>query len=178
MKSKIYLLAFLLIVFLSCAKENDSPNHGFKYSDFENNLKPDMTYKSIVAKFGAPLKDIGFGIHIYVYQLTDSSEIWIGYTDKILYARHVDKDGQVINTIIGDNLFSHTYDYFKDNLKSDMTYNSIVAKFGTPSKDIGSGIHIYVYQLTDSTEIWIGYTDKILYARHVDKNGQIIDNFI
>jgi hypothetical protein len=137
-----------------------------------------MTYDSIVAKFGEPSNDIGSGIHIYVYPLTDSTEIWIGYTDKILYARHVDKNGQIINTIIGDKLYSLTYDYFKDNLKPDMTYDSIVAKFGEPSNDIGSGIHIYVYQLIDSTEIWIGYTDKIIYERHMDKNHQIIENII
>jgi hypothetical protein len=100
MKSKIYLLAFFLAVFFSCSKENDSTKYEFKYSDFEKNLKPDMTYNSIVAKFGAPLKDIGSGIHIYVYQLTDSTEIWIGYTDKILYAKHVDKNGQIIKNII------------------------------------------------------------------------------
>ena len=126
MKSKIYLFVLLFIVFMACAKENDSIDDGFKYSDFEDNLKSDMTFNSIVAKFGTPSKDIGSGIHIYVYQLTDSSEIWIGYTDIILYARHVDKNGQVINTIIGDNLYSHTYYYFKDNLKPDMTYDSII----------------------------------------------------
>jgi hypothetical protein len=59
-----------------------------------------------------------------------------------------------------------------------MIYNSIVAKFGEPSNDIGSGIHIYVYQLIDSTEIWIGYADKIIYVRHMDKNHQIIENII
>ena len=100
MKSKIYLFAFYLIVFLSCTKENNSTKHRFIYSDFKDNLKPDQTYNSIIAKFGEPSKDIGSGIHIYVYQLTDSSEIWIGYTDKILYARHVDKNGQIIENII------------------------------------------------------------------------------
>jgi len=99
-KNKIYLLAFFLVVFLSCTKENNSTTHGFIYSDFENNLKSDMTYNSIIAKFGEPSKDIGTGIHIYVYQLTNSSEIWIGYTDKILYARHVDNNGQIIENII------------------------------------------------------------------------------
>lgn len=59
-----------------------------------------------------------------------------------------------------------------------MNYNAIVAKFGEPSKDIGSGIHIYVYILSDSTEVWIGYTDKILYARHLDKNHLLIENLI
>jgi hypothetical protein len=80
--------------------ENDSTLHELKYSDFKNSLKSDMTYNLIVAKFGAPSKDIGSGIHIYVYQLTDSTEIWIGYTDKILYARHVDKNGQIIENLI------------------------------------------------------------------------------
>lgn len=65
-----------------------------------------------------------------------------------------------------------------NNLKPDMTYDSIVAKFGEPSKDLGSGIHIYVYVLTDSTEIWIGYADKIIYARHMDKDYQIIEIII
>ena len=100
MKSKIYLLSFFLVVFCSCVTEIDSTKHGLKYSDFENKLKPDMTYNSIVAIFGVPLKDIGSGIHIYVYQLADSSEIWIGYSDKILYARHMDKNGQIIENLI------------------------------------------------------------------------------
>jgi len=100
MKCKIYLLTFFLVVFLSCTKENNSTKHGFVYSDFGNNLKPDMTYDSIVAKFGEPSNDIGSGIHIYVYQLTDCTEIWIGYTDKIIYARHVDKNHQIIENII------------------------------------------------------------------------------
>jgi shikimate 5-dehydrogenase len=163
---------------MSCSKENNSTKQGFTYSNFENNLKSDMNYNSIVAKFGEPSNDIGSGIHIYVYQLIDSTEIWIGYADKIIYARHMDKNQQILNTIIEDKPYSLTYDYFKDNLKPDMIYNSIVAKFGEPSNDIGSGIHIYVYQLIDSTEIWIGYADKIIYVRHMDKNHQIIENII
>lgn len=100
MKSKIYLFAFFLLVFLSCTKENDSTKPRFEYSDYKDNLKPDMTYNSIVAKFGEPSKDIGSGIHIYVYQLTDSTEIWIGYTDKIIYARYMDKNHQIIENLI------------------------------------------------------------------------------
>lgn len=67
-----------------------------------------------------------------------------------------------------------TYGYFADNLKPDMTYEKITKTFGTPARDIGSGIHIYVYPLTDSTEIWIGFTDKIMYAKQVDKNRNVI----
>jgi len=99
MKNKIYLLAFFLAVFLSCTNESDFTKNGFTYSDFENNLQSGMTYDSIVAKFGEPSNDIGSGIHIYVYQLSDSTEIWIGYTDKILYARHVDENGQILKNL-------------------------------------------------------------------------------
>lgn len=55
-----------------------------------------------------------------------------------------------------------------------MKYESIVPIFGKPDRDIGSGIHVYVYELKDSTEVWIGYLDMILYARHVDKDQNIL----
>ena len=77
-----------------------------------------------------------------------------------------------------DNDKQLTYEYFKNSLTSQMDYNAIVEEFGQPDKDIGSGIHIYVYELDDSTEIWIGYTDQILYARHFDKNQQLLDTLI
>ncbi|MBK9736505.1 MAG: hypothetical protein IPO92_16720 [Saprospiraceae bacterium] len=96
---KIILSTFLLVAFYSCTNENNLIKRELTYSDFKDNLKIDMTYDSIVAKFGEPLKDIGSGIHIYVYQLTDATEIWIGYTDKILYARHMDKNGQLLESI-------------------------------------------------------------------------------
>ena len=71
-----------------------------------------------------------------------------------------------------------TYDYFSTQLKVDMNYDAIVSKFGQPSADKGSGIHIYVYKLDDGTEIWIGYADKIIYARQMDSNGQLLRTII
>ena len=70
-----------------------------------------------------------------------------------------------------EQILNPTLENFQTYLKIDMTYNAIVTKFGSPSKDIGSGIHIYVYSLPDSTEIWIGYSDKLLYARQIDGQG-------
>ena|SRR5215204_3590306 len=67
-----------------------------------------------------------------------------------------------------------TVEYFKLHLKMEMNYTAITQKFGQPDAEKGSGIHIYVYQLQDGTAVWIGYTDKILYARHVDNNDQLI----
>ena len=68
--------------------------------------------------------------------------------------------------------------YFIAYLKADMNYTDIVNQFGNPDGDIGSGIHIYYYDLNDGTKIYIGYVDKILYARHVNSNGQLIHTII
>lgn len=64
--------------------------------------------------------------------------------------------------------------YFETHLKAGMDINAIKLEWGEPDGDIGSGIHIYVYDLKDNTEIWIGYTDIIMYARQVDSNRQLI----
>jgi len=67
-----------------------------------------------------------------------------------------------------DDARRDTADYFREKLNAEMTYKDILKHFGKPHEDRGSGIHIYVYKLSDNTEIVIGFTDKILYARHVD----------
>jgi hypothetical protein len=102
MKSKTYFLTFLVVfaISVSCTKDSKSAKEGLNYSDFEKSLKAEMTYNTIVSIFGEPDSDIGSGIHIYVYRLIDSTEVWIGYTDKILYARHVDNEQQFIGTLI------------------------------------------------------------------------------
>jgi hypothetical protein len=71
-----------------------------------------------------------------------------------------------------------TMQYFDANLKADMKYDDIVNLFGQPDGDLGSGIHIYYYDLRDGSRIVIGYADKILYARHVSANGQVVHNII
>jgi hypothetical protein len=83
-----------------------------------------------------------------------------------------------VNIAKTTNMQALTYFYFREHLKPAMNFNDIAAKFGKPAKDIGSGIHIYVYPLADGTEIWIGYAGKILYAKQVDKNRQIIQSII
>ena len=101
MKTKIYFFAFFLVIFIACKKENELSKPELTYAYFKDNLKSDMTYNSIVTKFGEPSKDIGSGIHIYVFQLSDSTQIWIGYDgDKIMYATHMDKNQQLILKII------------------------------------------------------------------------------
>jgi hypothetical protein len=60
------------------------------------------------------------------------------------------------------------------NLTKDASVIDIVSVVGKPDKDIGSGIYIFVYELEDSTEVWIGaaYLDKPpMYIVHVLKDG-------
>lgn len=71
-----------------------------------------------------------------------------------------------------------TLAYFEEHLKADMNYEKLKRTFGEPDNDIGSGIHIYLYNLQDGTKIQIGFVDSILYARHVDANGQLIDKLL
>lgn len=102
MKPHFFFLAVLLTILFGCAKETPvvQQDTAKTSADFETNLKSDMDYKTIVSTFGQPTKDIGSGIHIYVYVLSDATEIWIGYVDKILYARHMDKNQQLIKVLI------------------------------------------------------------------------------
>jgi hypothetical protein len=67
-----------------------------------------------------------------------------------------------------------SFEYFEKHLKPDMKYNEFRLIFGEPDEDIGSGIHIYVYNLEDGTKIIIGYTDYIHNARHVDKDFNLL----
>tara|TARA_Y100001949_G_C15932484_1_gene306326 strand:+ start:311 stop:610 length:300 start_codon:yes stop_codon:yes gene_type:complete len=96
---KTIVIKLLLISFLiSCTEENADVNQ-LIFNDFQTSLQEEMDYNSIIKTFGEPVKDIGSGIHIYVYELTDSTEIWIGYTDYIVYAKHVDQDQNILHTL-------------------------------------------------------------------------------
>ena len=54
-------------------------------------IGPGTTMEQVRATVGAPDRDIGSGIHIYLYALPDGSHVWIGSPDasEILYVRHV-----------------------------------------------------------------------------------------
>jgi hypothetical protein len=51
------------------------------------------------------------------------------------------------------------------------TMAQVIQSLGEPDRDAGSGIHIFVYRLSDGSEVWIGTPDasEILYARHGTK---------
>ena len=67
---------------------------------------------------------------------------------------------------------------FKTILHESSDIDFIFSKFGKPHDDIGSGIHIYVYELNDSSEAWIGYADEVLYVNHVDSKGNLIEELL
>ena len=67
-----------------------------------------------------------------------------------------------------------TLEYFETRLHLDMNHAKLISVFGEPDKDLGSGIHIYVYNLDDNTEVWVGITDRLLYANHMDKNKNLL----
>jgi hypothetical protein len=59
-----FLFFSMVLVILSCDKESNLYSDGLTLSDFEKDLKPSMSYETIVAKFGEPSADIGSGIQM------------------------------------------------------------------------------------------------------------------
>jgi hypothetical protein len=78
-----------------------------------------------------------------------------------------------------DNELNLTYSCFKNSLTSQMDYTAILKVFGKPTTEIGDGILVvYIYELEDRTEMWIGCADQVLYARHFDKNHNLLHSII
>lgn len=59
-------------------------------------------------------------------------------------------------------------------LKRGSSFADLAAWVGMPDRDIGSGIHVLVYDLQDGTRVLVGTADfqQILYIRHVTRNGK------
>ena len=95
------LLPFLLsaMLYLSCSEDDDITNSK-TVEQFRKVLKEDMLYRDLVIFCGKPDRDMGSGIHIYVYVLQDSTEVWIGFTDRLHNARHVDEDQKLLSILI------------------------------------------------------------------------------
>lgn len=101
MKKRLLSLALVLLLAAACSKKkNDHQQQYDSCKQFAMYLKADMNYSAIVSTFGAPAGDLGSGIHIYVYPLEDGSAVWIGYTDHIMYARHMNSNKGFLHNII------------------------------------------------------------------------------
>ncbi|MDB5012560.1 MAG: hypothetical protein JWQ25_762 [Daejeonella sp.] len=68
--------------------------------------------------------------------------------------------------------------YFEKHLDINMDNEAVVAMFGKPDAQIGSGLYIYVYDLKDGTQVIIGCGSEISYANHVTKDGALIKKLI
>ena len=101
MKSIILNLTLICLCFSSINAQNNE--HRLSLDDFKSTLKKDMNNKTIVETFGQPDYDIGSGIYIYVYKLFDSTTMIIGCTNKVFYANHCDKQGDLLQILIGDS---------------------------------------------------------------------------
>lgn len=93
-----FLIITIALLVSACSQDDDAQRKSIDY--FETHLQKDMSHTKLISTFGQPDKDMGSGIHIYVYKLEDNTEVWVGCTDKILYANHVDQDQNLLKVLI------------------------------------------------------------------------------
>lgn len=74
--------------------------------------------------------------------------------------------------------FTNNVQEFQEKLDPSMKYDDLAYVFGEPDNDIGSGIHIYVYDMDDGSKVLIGYGDYIWYAKHVDYNYNFMKDLL
>ena len=99
---------------------------------------------------------------------------WVSNIIIAIQSRDVTVDpGDALSSYMGK--ITPTLEDFKSVMSEPYDIDEIFSKFGEPHDDIGSGIHIYVYELNDKTQIWIGYVKDIWYVRHVDSKGNLIE---
>jgi len=96
--TSLYLFIASVFLLTSCSQDEEVNRNTLEY--FETHLQMDMNHAKLISVFGEPDKDLGSGIHIYVYMLDDTTEVWVGISDKILYANHVDKDQNLLKVLI------------------------------------------------------------------------------
>jgi hypothetical protein len=60
-------------------------------------------------------------------------------------------------------------------LKKGMSYKEVISWVGEADRDVGSGIHIMVYDLDDGTFVGLGFPDfqRLVYAKHQPKDGNV-----
>ena len=72
--------------------------------------------------------------------------------------------------------FRKKVELFRD-LKKGMSAQTVREWVGDADADIGSGIHILSYRLDDGSSVLIGFPDfnRLIYVKHQDKAGKVID---
>jgi hypothetical protein len=97
-------VAMLFILVASCKKKSSFPKDDIRY--FKDLLEAGMDNGDVLDALGEPTTDLNKefasqdGLHIYQYQLSDSSFVRIGVTDQIKYACLVDIQDNLLEDII------------------------------------------------------------------------------
>lgn len=67
-------------------------------------------------------------------------------------------------------------DKFK-TLRKGMSYDVMISIVGEPDQDIGSGIHVYLYKLSDETEVIVGgfVGAGLIYVKQRISNDTYVD---
>ncbi|MEJ2260282.1 MAG: hypothetical protein P8X83_01290 [Nitrosopumilaceae archaeon] len=179
----ISVLFLSLVGFTGIALATHDPNivHSMPFGYPEQKLSPLKQFKSgvayheIVCNSGLQLTQRYDGSPACVRPDTYFELIkrdWVSNIIKAIQSR--DLSGQDPTSSYMEKIIP-TLDDFKDTIAESNNIETIFSKFGEPHDDIGSGIHIYVYELNDFTKIWIGYVEDIWYVRHVDTDGNLLE---
>ena len=148
-------------------------------SDYYDSILPKDTQKIIAEMRGYPPDTfICQNNKIGAIKAADNTEVCVKPGSKMkLIERGWAKDFLKIKESLSSfaDKMIPTVTEFKTILYESSDIDFIFSKFGKPHDDIGSGIHIYVYELNDLSEIWIGYADEVLYVQHVDSKGNLIE---
>lgn len=81
----------------------------------------------------------------------------------------------MLASCLSGNTKGMTLGYFRENISQDLGYDELLERFGAPGKNVGSGIDIYEYTLDDGSNVRIGYVDRILYVKHHDSKGALLE---
>jgi len=73
-----------------------------------------------------------------------------------------------------------TAESFKLVLKKGMSFQEVKRNFGNPVKDVGSGLHIFVYEIDNGLSVWLGFADlnALMYAKVVNKKGDTLSDLV
>lgn len=183
MKHFVILIVFLILIGfagIALAMHDPAITYSMPFGNLEQKLPPLKQFKS-----GVAFHEIECNSGLQLTQRYDGSPAcvrpdtyfelikrdWVSNIIKAVQSRDIsdlDPTSSYMEKIIP------TLEDFKDTISESQDIETIFSKFGEPHDDIGSGIHIYVYQLNDHTEIWIGYVEDIWYVRHVDSDGNLL----
>lgn len=150
MMRKLVWLALLTIVCVSCNRKQ------LTIADFDS-IKKGMSYAEVVKVIGKPSNNVGSGFYVYNYSLDDGRIVSIMFADlaSLMDARVFDP-----NTKSSTSLFERKLDDF-DFLKVGMSLDEIEKQVGGPDRNVGSGVIIVVYDLSNGSKVYLGFGSDI-----------------